>query len=53
MYQVFKYTPINSRTSVLQYVAEYATEAEARAKAKEVRGLVKINGTICYDLTNQ
>lgn len=48
MYQVFK--KLDSK-GTLQYVAEYNTEDEARAKAKSIKGVVKINGHICYDLT--
>lgn len=50
MYKVFKQV-WNQGVATLQYVKEYKTEAEARAEAKKVKGIVKLNGTVCYDLT--
>jgi hypothetical protein len=50
MYQVFKQV-WNSGIASLQYIAEYEDLITARAKAKAIKGIVKINGRVCYDLT--
>jgi hypothetical protein len=48
MYQVFK--KVDSK-GMLQYVTEYPNLVSAQAHAKKLKGVVKINGHICYDLT--
>jgi hypothetical protein len=46
MYQVFK--KVDSK-GLLQYIAEYPDLGVARDQAKQIKGVVKINGTICFD----
>jgi len=47
MYQVFR--QVDSK-GLLQYVAEYPNLDSARLIARKVKGVIKINGTICLDL---
>lgn len=48
MYQVYKQVWIHGNP-VLQFVAELATESEAKQKALRLKGLVKHNGQTFYD----
>lgn len=48
MYQVFKQV-WNQGVATLQYITEYPNLVSAQAHAKKLKGVVKINGTICND----
>lgn len=51
MYQVFKQVwDKTTHKYLLQYVAEYPNLVSARTIAKSIKGVVKINGHICFDL---
>lgn len=48
MYQVFKQV-WNAGIATLQYVTEYPNLVSAKAHTKRIKGVVKINGHICFD----
>jgi len=51
MYQVFKQVwHKDTQQYWLTYVSEYPNLDSARLIARKVKGVVKINGTICLDL---